>query len=401
MPASSPPRSSRSSARCTSRPNAMPRTPRSGSRPVEAWSTVSRSPTVPRTSRAGARSSGRCNRASSPPHSGSSSRRRSSPACLHGWSLTDADTIFAARRAGAVAQLARVCGPGDSLGPLVDDVASALARAVEPLRPEGRPLFAGLRDRWDDPTESWTRLFHLGDMLREYRGDAHVASWTSEGLDAVQIGLLTEAYIGLPLRTYIRTRAWNDDELDTSVNDLEARGWLRDGTLTDAGRTVREGIERRTDAQLAPALDALRPDLDDVVASLQRMGRGDACRRRVHRWTRRSLARAGLSRTAVHASTGTTLRRPTRGKCDAHVCGTATLHAGDDAGRGDRRHADLRRVRSSSASARAPDGSGRDHGAIGSRRCRVSRSDRWWPSRTPRTIGSRSPCRSTSARASS
>jgi hypothetical protein len=109
-------------------------------------------------------------------------------------------------------------------------------------------------------------------MLREYRGDAHVAAWTSEGLDAVQIGLLTEAYIGLPLRTYIRTRAWNDDELDTSVKDLEARGWLRGDTLTDAGRAVREGIEQRTDAQLAPALDALGADLDDVLATLQRWG---------------------------------------------------------------------------------------------------------------------------------
>ena len=51
-------------------------------------------------------------------------------------------------------------------------------------------------------------------MLREYRGDAHTAAWTSAGLDATEVGLLTELYWGLPMRTYIRTRAWSDDQLD-------------------------------------------------------------------------------------------------------------------------------------------------------------------------------------------
>ncbi len=128
-------------------------------------------------------------------------------------------------------------------GPAGDSTRRAtglLERAVAPLRPEGRPLFAGLRSQWDDPDDPWTRFFHLGDMLREYRGDAHVAAWTSDGLDATEIGLFTEAYIGLPLRTYVRTRAWNDAELDAATEALEARGWMQGDAMTDAGRDARE-----------------------------------------------------------------------------------------------------------------------------------------------------------------
>ena len=184
----------------------------------------------------------------------------------HGWTLTDASTIFHARRNGAVAQLQRV------IGPPTDGLARAgalLDRAVAPLRPEGRPLFAGLRSRWDDPVDAWTRFFHLGDMLREYRGDAHVAAWTSAELDAVEIGLLTEAYIGLPLRTYIRTRAWDDRELDAAVARLEARGWMQDDALTDVGRTGREAVEDATDRALRPALEALGDDADELFGILE------------------------------------------------------------------------------------------------------------------------------------
>jgi hypothetical protein len=187
----------------------------------------------------------------------------------HGWTLTDAPTIFAARRRGAVAQLTRVLG---APGPDAARAVGLLARAVEPLRPEGRPLFAGLRSQWDDPGDTWTRCFHYGDMLREYRGDGHVAAWTSAGLDAVEIGLLTEAFIGLPLRTYIRTRAWNDDELDAATERLEARGWIRDGALTELGRDEREAIELATDRALLPALEALGDDVDELFGLLEPWG---------------------------------------------------------------------------------------------------------------------------------
>jgi hypothetical protein len=191
------------------------------------------------------------------------------PAVQFGWSLTDAPTIFEARRRGAVGQLRRIVGDAP------DGLAAAtelLERAATPLREEGRPLFSGLRTQWDDPSDPWTRFFHLGDMLREYRGDSHTAAWISAGFDATEIGLLTELYIGLPLRTYSRTRAWSDEQFDAATERLTARGLMAGDGFTDQGRAEREAIEVATDRQLALAIDALGDDLDALVNTVEPWG---------------------------------------------------------------------------------------------------------------------------------
>ena len=79
-------------------------------------------------------------------------------------------------------------------------------------------------------------MWRLADQLREYRGDAHTAAWTSAGLDATEVGLLTELYWGLPMRTYVRTRAWSDEQLDVAAEDrLSERGLVADGALPRRG----------------------------------------------------------------------------------------------------------------------------------------------------------------------
>ena len=186
-----------------------------------------------------------------------------------GWSLTDAATIFEERRRGAVAQLERILGTADGQ---VTRASVLMERAVGPLGVEGRPLFAGLRSWWDDPEDAWTRLFHLGDMLRECRGDAHISSWTSAALDAVEIALLNDVYMGLPLRSYSRTRGWHDDELAAGEERLRGRGWLDGQELSADGRADREGIERATDRQMQAALEALDDDFDELVGILKPWG---------------------------------------------------------------------------------------------------------------------------------
>lgn len=187
------------------------------------------------------------------------------PAVAAGWALTDAATICAARTDGAVAALRRILGDRpeglDRAGPLLE-------RAVAGLRPEGRPLYAGLAslDLPGDPLgDAWRRA----DMLREWRGDAHVAAWTVAGFDATEIGLLTELYWGLPMRTYVRTRAWTSAELDAAEARLVARGLVTDGAFTDEGRSAREAVESATDRMCRPISDALGGDLDELVAVLR------------------------------------------------------------------------------------------------------------------------------------
>jgi hypothetical protein len=191
------------------------------------------------------------------------------PAVSYGWSLTDAATICQARHDGAVAQLRRVLGDApDGL----DKAVELLRAACEPLKPAGRPLFAGaLSQAW--PGDPWGDLFHAGDLLREYRGDAHTAAWTAADLNATQIGLLTELFWGMPPRTYVRSRAWSDDQLDEATEQLRADGWIEDDRLSASGRERREAIELATDAQMARAIDALDDDVKVLFDILEPWGR--------------------------------------------------------------------------------------------------------------------------------
>jgi hypothetical protein len=192
------------------------------------------------------------------------------PAVTYGWTLTDATTICAARTDGALAQLRRILGDEpDGLHRVVQ----LLLTAVEPLRPDGKPLFAGISAlRMPEPPlgVAW----RLGDMLREYRGDAHVASWTGAGFDPPEIGLLTELYWGLPARSYVRTRAWTSDDLDAAEERLRSRGLLEaDGSaMTEAGWAAREAVEVQTDQMCRPLTDALGEDADELVALLAPWG---------------------------------------------------------------------------------------------------------------------------------
>ena len=145
------------------------------------------------------------------------------PAVTYGWTLTDATTICTARTDGALAQLHRILGDEpDGLHRVVQ----LLLTAVEPLRPDGKPLFAGI-SALPMPGPPLGVAWRLGDMLREYRGDAHVAAWTGAGFDPPEIGLLTELYWGLPARSYVRTRAWTADDLDAAEERLRSAGSSR------------------------------------------------------------------------------------------------------------------------------------------------------------------------------
>ena len=186
------------------------------------------------------------------------------PAVTTGWTITDAATVRAARRDGAVAQLERILG-GSPEG--VARVRQVLERAVAVLRPEGRPLFAGALS-CPVPGTDLGAAWHFGDMLREFRGDCHTAAWISAGLVATEIGLLTELYWGLPLKSYSRTRGWSEDDYAAALERLSSRGLVADGAFTDAGRSLREEVETRTDQQMATVLASLGDDFEETVGLL-------------------------------------------------------------------------------------------------------------------------------------
>ena len=136
---------------------------------------------------------------------------------------------------------------------------------------------------WVCPATPVGDAWRLADRLREFRGDAHIAAWSSEGFDATEIGLLTELYWGLPMRTYIRTRAWSDADLDAAEARLEDRGLVAGGAMTDDGRAAREHVEVVTDRLCRPIVDALGDDFDELVGILGGWSRARPGRRRLSR----------------------------------------------------------------------------------------------------------------------
>ena len=184
----------------------------------------------------------------------------------HGWTLTDAATICSARTRGAVAQLTRILG-AEPAG--LERVRALLERAGDKLTAAGKPMFAGLLSQGlpgDHIGDAW----RLADRLREYRGDAHTAAWTSAGFDGAEIGVLTERWWGLPARTYVRSRGWNDVELAAAEEGLTKRGLLSGGTLTAEGKAARDEIESATDRQCAPIVEALGENLEELIALLSK-----------------------------------------------------------------------------------------------------------------------------------
>jgi hypothetical protein len=188
------------------------------------------------------------------------------PAVERGWSIATAAEVLDARERGATASLARIVGAApDGLS----EVTAVLQRAADAGSASGRFLYAGLRSL-GVPATPWGALWRTVDSIREHRGDSHIAAWIATGLDAVEIGLLTELYYGMPLKRYHRGRGWTDADLDAGLARLAERGLVA-GTpphLTPAGTALRESIEIATDVQQRPILDAIGADLDLVVDTL-------------------------------------------------------------------------------------------------------------------------------------
>ena len=176
------------------------------------------------------------------------------------------DRLVVARDESTIASLRDILA-GDDPG----EVADLLTDAAEPADGMGRPLFSGRRadGRPADPVH---RLWWACGLIREHRGDSHVAAVAAAGLTAVEMNVLTELWIGMPLLSYTSTRGWPPEQMQRAVDGLENRGWVRDGALTGKGRARRLIIEERTDAQEQAIVAALGDRLDEICDRLNDWG---------------------------------------------------------------------------------------------------------------------------------
>jgi hypothetical protein len=110
----------------------------------------------------------------------------------------------------------------------------------------------------DDPLAA---LWHAATLLREQRGDAHVAVLAAAGVSGRESNVL-HAAAGNVSRDYIaRTRDYDETSWRHYEQRLAERGLLDDdGSLTEAGRELKDHIELTTDTLALSALDALSDD---------------------------------------------------------------------------------------------------------------------------------------------
>lgn len=179
------------------------------------------------------------------------------------WEVASPTAALAARQQAAVAALRR-CGVGEDAAAVVADLTAKAAAAADV---GGRPLFAANQALpW--PDEPLARLWHASTLLREYRGDGHVAVLVAERVSGRECNILHAAAGGVPEDMIRRARDYDDEQWALHQDALRGRGLLDDaGELTGRGRELKQRIEDRTDAAALTILDALD---DDEIESLFR-----------------------------------------------------------------------------------------------------------------------------------
>ena len=166
---------------------------------------------------------------------------------------TPADALRA-RESAAVAALKR-CGVTD--GGSTATAADLLAKAARTAPSDGRPMFAAnLALPW--PVDPVARLWHASTLLREQRGDAHVAVLVANGINGRECNVLHSVADRVPRDFITRSRQYDDDEWRACSQRLAERGILNDeGALTDSGRALKQDVEDTTDRLALSAFDAL------------------------------------------------------------------------------------------------------------------------------------------------
>lgn len=183
------------------------------------------------------------------------------------WTYAPPAAALRARRESAVAALGR-CGVTDTES--VRTAAALLETAARGADWTGRPLFAAnLALPW--PDEPVARLWHAATLLREHRGDGHVAVLVAHGIGGRDCNVLHALADRVPREFITVSRQYDDAEWHACVSRLVSRGLVdAAGTLSDAGRDLKQRVEDGTDALALSAFGAL--DDDDLAALFRTLG---------------------------------------------------------------------------------------------------------------------------------
>jgi hypothetical protein len=189
------------------------------------------------------------------------------------WTFAPPSAALEARQQGSVAALQRAFAHCD-LAEAVDSAAMLARAAAESAPIEGRTLFAANRALpW--PEEPTAALWQACTLLREHRGDGHVAALTAAAICGREANVLPSAAGVVPRDVFEVARHYDDTEWNRVSAGLVDRGLLdRQGSLTTRGKAIRADVEDRTDHIALSAYDTLDDDrlqrLIDALVPLTR-----------------------------------------------------------------------------------------------------------------------------------
>ncbi|QNS08150.1 SCO6745 family protein [Streptomyces xanthii] len=187
------------------------------------------------------------------------------------WETIPPEESLAARERGSAASLRRILGAELAGSPGLVRAADLTAEAARSAPTEGRVMYAAMRTV-PVPEDPVARLWHCATVLREHRGDGHIAALLSERIGGTEAHVLSALEQGIhPPESFGRIHHLPKERLAAVMDGLRERGIVdADGYFTDAGRATKQRIEALTDDLAAAPYEALAPaDLAELIAVLE------------------------------------------------------------------------------------------------------------------------------------
>jgi hypothetical protein len=169
-------------------------------------------------------------------------KSRTDRAIPDAWALASIEAVLGARAISVAVALRRSLGDAllEETLPLLLPIAHSAASACECA---GRPL-AAANQSLEVSADPVAELWQLLTVLREHRGDGHIACLEYADLDGCEALVMHAVSGAVPAEILRASRNWPEDEWALAVERLRGRGLLDEtGSATNAGREMRAEIE--------------------------------------------------------------------------------------------------------------------------------------------------------------
>ncbi|WP_329381151.1 hypothetical protein OG625_16735 [Streptomyces sp. NBC_01351] len=164
------------------------------------------------------------------------------------WDQVSPERAVLARQSAAGTALERLLGADTVESPELAHAAKLAAEAAAGCAFPGRPLYAA-NAALEQPETPHIALWHAATMLREHRGDGHIAVlgyFELTGVEALVIDCASKH--GMAKEIVMPQRGWVEADWSAARERLLARDLVdADGALTARGAALRDEVERETD----------------------------------------------------------------------------------------------------------------------------------------------------------